>query len=406
MMKFIGFQTIWLGVLTALNPAHAERIEMGPRPAFLIAEMQDGPLKDKLAACSDMSPLRSDFSIGHRGAALMFPEHTEESYRAAAHMGAGIVECDVTFTADQELVCRHSQNDLHSSTNILTTDLAGKCHATFHPASDDARARAECRTSDITLAEFETLKGKMDGMNRQARTPGDFQKGTARWRTELYASSGTVMSHAQSIVLLRDLGVKFTPELKAPAVAMPFNGFTQEDFAQKLIDAYKAAGIPPSDVWPQSFSLADVLYWISAEPAFGKQAVYLMDEFTIEGYSPMDPATWPNQMAELKTMGVNYIAPPIWMLLTLENGRIVPSVLAEQAAAAGLKIIGWTLERSGPLAAGGGWYYQSVSDAISREGDVFNVLHVLAQDVGIAGMFSDWPATTTYYANCLGVPQH
>ena len=64
------------------------------------------------------------FSIAHRGAALMFPEHTEESYRAAARMGAGIVECDVTFTKDKELVCRHAQNDLHRSTNILASNLA------------------------------------------------------------------------------------------------------------------------------------------------------------------------------------------------------------------------------------------------------------------------------------------
>ena len=33
----------------------------------------------------------------------------------------------------------------------------------------------------------------------------------------------------------------------------------------------------PLDVWPQSFDLKDVLYWIKNEPAFGKQAVYLDD---------------------------------------------------------------------------------------------------------------------------------
>ena len=33
----------------------------------------------------------------------------------------------------------------------------------------------------------------------------------------------------------------------------------------------------------------------------------------------------------------------------------------------------------------------------------FHLLHVLAQDVGIEGIFSDWPATTTYYANCMGL---
>jgi glycerophosphoryl diester phosphodiesterase len=28
---------------------------------------------------------------------MMFPEHTAEGYTAAAQMGAGIVECDVTY---------------------------------------------------------------------------------------------------------------------------------------------------------------------------------------------------------------------------------------------------------------------------------------------------------------------
>jgi glycerophosphoryl diester phosphodiesterase len=28
---------------------------------------------------------------------------------------------------------------------------------------------------------------------------------------------------------------------------------------------------------------------------------------------------------------------------------------------------------------------------------------VLARKVGILGIFSDWPATVTYYANCMGL---
>jgi len=34
---------------------------------------------------------------------MQFPEHSNVAYRAGARMGAGIVECDVTFTADGEL---------------------------------------------------------------------------------------------------------------------------------------------------------------------------------------------------------------------------------------------------------------------------------------------------------------
>jgi len=82
---------------------------------------------------------------------------------------------------------------------------------------------------------------------------------------------------------------------------------------------------------------------------------------------------------------------------------MVPSLYAIKAKAAGLNIITWTAERSGFLKGGGGWYYQSVTDAITNEGVVYEILNVLHEQVGIAGIFSDWPATTTFYANCFGL---
>jgi glycerophosphoryl diester phosphodiesterase len=45
----------------------------------------------------------------------------------------------------------------------------------------------------------------------------------------------------------------------------------------------------------------------------------------------------------------------------------------------------------------------SVNPALNNEGDTMEALHVLAHDVGIVGIFSDWPATVTYYANCMGL---
>jgi glycerophosphoryl diester phosphodiesterase len=150
--------------------------------------------------------------------------------------------------------------------------------------------------------------------------------------------------------------------------------------------------------------LNDILYWIKAEPEFGAQAVYLDDSYdTIEGWSPADPATWDHSMADLKAMGVNYIAPPLWVLVTLENGEIVPSVYANEAKAAGLNIITWTLERSGPLSGGGGWYFQSITDVTTNDSVYLQLLDVLAQDVGVKGVFSDWPGTVTFYANCMGL---
>jgi glycerophosphoryl diester phosphodiesterase len=389
------------------RPSFPVTVQLGPRPFFLVDDMREGSLKERLQACSRGPFRRTDFSIGHRGACMQFPEHTRESYIAAARMGAGIMECDVTFTKDKELVCRHAQNDLHTTTNILATPLADTCIKPFTPATFDAdgkrmtAASAECRTSEITLAEFRTLRGKMDAANPNARTVAEYLAGTANWRTDLYSgpTSGTLMTHKESIELFKDLGVKMTPELKSPSVEMPFEGFTQEDYAQKMIDEYKAARVPPRNVWPQSFNKDDVLYWIHNDPMFGKQAVYLDDANTVADL----PSA--GELASYKAEGIHIVAPPMFALLAVdENGKIVPSDYAKDAKAAGLDIITWTIERSGILADGNnGFYYQTIDSAIQREGDMMTVLDVLAREVGILGIFTDWPATVTYYANCMGL---
>ena len=396
-LSLVGYSAIAL----AQVPAVITNIQLGPRPFFLVSDMAESPLKAKLQSCSNGPFQKSNFSIGHRGAPLLFPEHTKESYEAAARMGAGVVECDVTFTKDKQLVCRHAQNDLHTTTNILATALAAKCTKPFTPfdADKNTPATAECRTSDITLAEFKTLRGKMDAFNPNAKTVQEYMDGTAKWRTDLYSgpTSGTLMTHAESIALFKKLNVKMTPELKSASVKMPFEGFTQEAYAQKMLDEYKAANVPPSEVFPQSFEQADIRYWIKNEPEFAKQAVFL------------DNANKPTDLPDLdklisyKNEGVRIVAPPIFALLDSKDGKFVASSYAKNAKQAGLSIITWSLERSGVIATNkGGFYYQTASAAVKREGDVMEALDVLAKDVGIIGIFSDWPATVTYYANCMG----
>ena len=409
--RFTLPSAFWL--LAAIQPAAAQDIalpreaQIGPRPFYLVDKMKDGPLKRELSQCT--GPFhRSDFSIGHRGAALQFPEHSRESYMAAARMGAGVIECDVTFTKDRQLVCRHSQCDLHTTTNILSVpSLAAKCSQAFSPAdpATGKKASAKCCTSDITLAEFKSLTAKMDGFNPDGKTVEEYQNGTPRWRTDLYANSGTLMTHDESIALIKSLGAKFTPELKAPEVPMPFDGdYTQESYATQMLGAYKSAGIPPAHVFAQSFNLADILYWVKTEPEFAAQAVYLEDRYEKRGLDPARPETWKPSMAELKAQGVKILAPPIYAMLALNaEGKIVPTEYAEAAKAAGLDLIGWSLERDGPLHKGGGFYHSSVKAAIDRDGETLTVLDVLAKQVGVRAMFSDWPATTTFYANCMGM---
>jgi glycerophosphoryl diester phosphodiesterase len=408
----LGAAVFFASAIHAVEPTN---IQLGPRPFYLIDKMPDGQLKTKLQSCANGPFSRTNFSIAHRGAPLQFPEHTRESYQAAARMGAGIIECDVTFTADLELICRHSQGDLATSTNILATPLATKCIEPFTPAtfnadgSIDEPASATCRTSELTLAEFLSLKGKMDASNRAATTVEAFMDGTVPWRTDLYATGGTLITHARSIALLQSLGVEFTPELKAPAVDMPFISpvtgevFTQTDFARKMIGEYQAAGIAAQDVHPQSFSLDDVLFWLKNAPEFGKNAILLDGR----DYDTRDPSD--NQaptLQQIADMGVTTVAPPQWVLLKEDDGQIIRSDYALAAKVANLDIITWTLERSGRvredvLDGRSKYYFQSTLGALTADGDIYTTLDVLNQQVGIKGIFSDWPATVTYYANCM-----
>jgi glycerophosphoryl diester phosphodiesterase len=86
---------------------------------------------------------------------------------------------------------------------------------------------------------------------------------------------------------------------------------------------------------------------------------------------------------------------------------VVPSEYAVDIKKAGLDIIAWTFERADLRqgASKAGWYYlfDPQGKAIKKDSDMYKALDVLARQVGILGIFSDWPATVTYYANCMGL---
>lgn len=384
-----------------------QNIQLGPRPFYLVDGMDKGRLQNKLSQCQAGPFYRTDFSIAHRGAALQFPEHTKESYDAGARMGAGIVECDTTFTKDGELVCRHSECDLHTTTNIVATPLNQQCSTPWTPPPWAPGQAPKCCTSDLTLSEFKTLKGKMDASFPSATTPEGYLGGTASWRTDLYTGRGTLMTLRESIELNEKNGVKHTPELKsgdATRLLKIFGG--QDGYAQKMLDELRDARVDPRDVWLQSFDKRDVLYWIQNAPEFGKQAVYL-DSIDPTANPPVARQTL-DQLRQLYKQGVRYFAPPMPALLDVDaSNNVVPSQYARDIKRVGFKIITWTFERSdlraGASKAGFYYYFDPQGRAIKKDSDMYKALDVLAKKVEIVGIFSDWPATVTYYANCMGL---
>ena len=180
---------------------------------------------------------------------------------------------------------------------------------------------------------------------------------------------------------------------------MPFEGdYTQEMYAQQLIDEYIMMGVDPIDVWPQSFNMDDVIYWVK-NTEYGEQAVFLDGDYdsTSDEYNAY--------MTKAVNEGINIIAPPMWRLVTYDDDADFGIAVSNYTLAAkthGLDIITWTLERTGPSATGvNGWYWQSLADADRTEGSAYELLYALAYDVGILGIFSDWPAPVTFFANCM-----
>jgi glycerophosphoryl diester phosphodiesterase len=263
------------------HPSHPDSyyVSTGPPPYYIVNNMTDSPLKTKLQSCENGPFEITEFSIGHRGGGtLQFLEETVESTMAGARMGAGILECDVSFTGDRGLVCRHSLYDLHTTTNILLRpDLAKKCTVPFTPANATSPANALCCTSDTTTSEFLTLCGKQDGFNASAQNVKDYQYGAPTWRTELCDTCGTVMTLDSYIPLVESLPGhrNFTPELKTPPaqVPMPFKGYSQEHYARDMLDTFIKCGISPNRIWAQIFNPPDISQWIKEYPVFAKQAV-------------------------------------------------------------------------------------------------------------------------------------
>jgi len=400
-----------LGGCLAL-PKNSDAISLGPRPFYLLDQLREGPLRTQLEACRSGPFRKARFSIGHRGAPLQFPEHTPASYRAAARMGAGTLECDVTFTRDQRLVCRHAQCDLATTTNILETPLAERCTEPFAPArmnpgtgEIETPAHARCCTSDFTWEELQTLDAKMDAFDPRATKASEFVRGTVPWRTDLYSSGERMISHAESIRLFHSLGTAMTPELKAPDVSMPFGGsYTRADYARAIIDEYRQAEIPPSDVYLQSFELSVHREWAKFAPEYARYAIL--------GTGPSPDGRLPSiaELKALKQSGIRTLAPPVPMLLALNGeGEIVATEYAKRVREAGLEIVVWTLERSGRIqderVEGGvaDFYLGSVLPVLGNDGDIYRVIHALHEQVGVRAIFSDWPATVTYYANCMGL---
>ena len=107
-----------------------------------------------LALASPEYKPQSVINIAHRGSSGMLPEHTVAAYERAVVDGADFIECDICITKDLQLVCRHE------SLLDFTTDVTTRSDE-FHDKLSEYTIWGEVKrgyfTVDFTLEELKRL---------------------------------------------------------------------------------------------------------------------------------------------------------------------------------------------------------------------------------------------------------
>jgi glycerophosphoryl diester phosphodiesterase len=157
-------------------------VQLGPRPFYLVEGMDEGRLKDRLMRCEDGPFYRSDFSIGHRGAArCSFPSHQGSARLAHAWRGHRRVRRDSPKT---ENWCRHDSVIAHHDQYRRHV-----FECPVHKAVDGTRFEPQCCTSDLHPAGIQDAH-RQDGCEQSERTRLRISA-APRWRTDLYTGRGT-----------------------------------------------------------------------------------------------------------------------------------------------------------------------------------------------------------------------
>ena len=165
-------------------------------------------------------------------------------------------------------------------------------------------------------------------------------------------------------------------------------------------------GGPAGQIAVMHRELVEKEKWIG-ESRYGRQAVFLVD--ADNSGNPLVPIT---ELSNLRKAGLNIIAPAMPVLLTVDrDNQIAASAYAKEAKRLGLDIISWSAERSGRIVEDvlsadrktATFYYSTIPSALSNDGDILTTVDALAKKVGVIGLFADWPATTSYYASCMGL---
>ena len=173
--------------------------------------------------------------IGHRGASGYRPEHTLDSYRLAAQMGADFIEPDLVSTKDGILIARH-ENEIGG-----TTDAADRFPDRKTTKTVDGRPITGWFAEDFTLAEIKTLRAKERLATRSHEYDGRFLVPTFDEVIDLAQQLGREMGRPVGVypetkhpTYLRSIGLPLEEKLLASLAARGWDSRDAPVFIQSF----------------------------------------------------------------------------------------------------------------------------------------------------------------------------
>jgi glycerophosphoryl diester phosphodiesterase len=287
--------------------------------------------------------------IGHRGASGHRPEHTLESYRLAAEMGADFIEPDLVSTKDGVLIARH-ENDISG-----TTDVADRFPDRKRTKTVDGQSITGWFTEDFTLAEIKTLRARERLAFRSHAYDGQFQIPTF----------DEIIDLAQQLGKARGRPVGIYPETKHPTY---FRGIGLP-LEEKLLASLEKHGWNgrESPVFIQSFEQGNLR---ELRKKTTVRLIQLVSNASmVDDAGLKDIATYADGIGPEKRLVV-----PVGVDGSLQS----PTNLVERAHRAGLLVHVWTIRIEKEFLPAG--YHGDVK----KEFEQFRAL-------GVDGVFTDFP---------------
>ncbi len=317
--------------------------------------------------------------VAHRGASGYRPEHTLAAYELAIGMGADYIEPDVVSTKDGVLVARH-ENEIGGTTDVEA-----------HPEFADRRTTKIIDgvpitgwfTEDFTLAELKTLRAE----ERLPQVRPDNTRYNGQFQIPTFAEV-LALAKAKSKELGRTIGVQ--PETKHPtyfdSIGLSLEEPLLADLRAAKMDKKK------SPVVIQSFEVSNLK---ELAPKTDVQISQLLDASgapydqvaagTGVTYASMATPTGFAEIAEYADWAgpnKNLVLPrdPV----TKAVGE--PSEVVDDAHAAGLKVVVWTLRDENQFMASNFW----IGTDPNAKGDIEAEVHAFL-DAGVDALFADHP---------------